>query len=78
MENDASASANWKRLYEAAVLEPDPVKARQRLKEAQAAIGQRIEEIKQSGDTAEAGALLNALNTVVNLRRIAERERDNH
>ena len=76
MEDDArAASPHWKRLYEDAVLELDPTKAWQRLKEAQVAIMECIEELKRSGDISKAEPLWHGLNNVLNLRRIVERER---
>lgn len=76
MQDDARvASPLWKRLYEDAVLELDPTIASHRLKEAQTAIMECIEELKQSGDISKAEPLWNALNTLLDLRKILERER---
>ena len=75
MEDDVyRASPHWKRLYEDAVLELDPIKAQERLKEAQVGIMHCIEELKRSGDIAKAEPLWHALNTVLDLRRVVERE----
>ena len=74
-EAEHGVTQDWRRLYTDAVVELDPVKARERLKEAQATIMRCIEELKISGDVAAAEPLWTALNAVVNLRRMAERER---
>ena len=74
-ETEHGITQEWRQLYMDAVVELDPVKASERLKEAQAGIMQCIESLKVSGDVASAEPLWTALNAVLNLRRMAERER---
>jgi hypothetical protein len=65
-------SSNWRVLYEAAVLEIDPKKVPQRLADAQSAIMNRMEDLNKSSDGSESQALMNALDVLRDLRRMAE------
>ena len=65
------ASPNWRALYEAAVLELDPGKVPARIAEAQRGIMNQMEDVNRS-DGSESEALLNALNVLQDLRKMAE------
>jgi hypothetical protein len=62
---------NWRALYEAAVLELDPGKIPARIAEAQRAIRNHMEDMNRP-DGPESEALLNALNGLQDLRKMAE------
>lgn len=66
------ASPNWRVLYEAAVLELDPEKIPARIAEAQRAVMDRIEDLNRTSDGAESEALMNALNVLRDLRKMAD------
>ena len=66
------ASPNWRALYEAAVLELDPEKIPARIAEAQRAVMDRMEDLNRSSDGAESQALMNALNVLRDLRKMAD------
>ncbi len=65
------ASPNWRALYEAAVLELDPEKIPARIAVAQRAIMNRMEDLNR-GDGSESEALMNALNVLWDLRKVAD------
>jgi len=65
---------HWLTLYEAAVLELDLNKLPQRIKEAQHAIVDRMEVLGKSGGTSELEVLMNALNGLWDLQKMADRE----
>ena len=73
-EPERGMTQDWRRLYTDAVVELDPAKARERLKEVQIVIMRSIEEMKVSGDVAAAEPLWTALNAVLDLRKMVERE----
>jgi hypothetical protein len=64
------SSADWRILYEAAILELDKSKIVERIDEAERAIIDRMEELNHS-DGSESEALMNALNAIHDLRKIA-------
>ena len=66
------ASPNWHALYEAAVLEIDLNKLPHRIAEAQDAIMDRIEDLNHSCDGSERRALIDALNVLRDLRKMAD------
>lgn len=68
-----TANDAWQQVYRAALLEPRPEELRQRIEEAQKAIGERIEQLNQSDDNSceERQTLADALR---NLRVLAETE----
>lgn len=68
------ASPRWRILYEAAVLEVDRDKIQLRIAEAERAVMDRIEDLKRSGEESESHALLNALNVLRDLRKMASEE----
>jgi hypothetical protein len=65
------ASPPWRTLYEAAVLEIDSNKLPERIAEAERAIMDRMEDLNHSGDGSESHALMNALNVLRDLRKMA-------
>ena len=65
------ASPLWRTLYEAAVLELDRDKLLQRISEAQHAVMDRMEDLNRSEDRFESEALINALNALRDLRKMA-------
>lgn len=65
------ASPDWRALYEAAVLELNPEKIPARIAEAQHAIINRMEDTNRS-DGSESEALINALNVLQDLPKMAE------
>lgn len=65
------ASPNWRSLYEAAILEIDSNKLQVRIAEAECAVMNRMEDLNRSGDGSESRALMNALNVLRDLRRMA-------
>jgi inhibitor of KinA sporulation pathway (predicted exonuclease) len=69
MRNFESSSPDWKPLYEAALLETDASKLRERIMTARSAIFDRIEESFTRPQPAEHRALDDALRT---LRRLSE------
>jgi len=75
MANAGDRALQWRTLYEAAVLELDRNKLLQRIAEAQHAIMGRIseyEDMNRSEDGFESEALINALNALRDLRKIAD------
>ncbi len=65
------ASPPWRTLYEAAVLEIDLTKLAERIAEAERAIMDRMEDINRSSNGSESHALMNALNVLRDLRKMA-------
>jgi len=63
--------AQWRTLYEAAVLELDHDKLRQRISEAKDAIMDQMEDLNRSEDGA-AEELMNALTALRDLRKMAD------
>jgi hypothetical protein len=68
-------SAQWKQLYEAALLEVDKGKMPDRITEARRAMHDRAEEILSSASLAEHRALHNALHCLQILEAVTTRER---
>ncbi|HEX6504389.1 MAG TPA: hypothetical protein VF011_14190 [Terriglobales bacterium] len=66
------ASPHWRVLYRAAILEIDVNKLGPLIVEAQNAIMDRIEDLNHSCDSSESGALMDALNVLRDLRRMAD------
>jgi len=64
------SSADWRILFEAAILELDKSKIVERIAEAERAIMDRMEELNHS-EPSESEALMNALNAIHDLRKIA-------
>ncbi len=64
---------SWQELYRAALLEVDPEQLRQRIDDAEKAIHERSEELRQAGDQVneEQGAMADALRA---LRVLAQSE----
>jgi len=65
---------HWKRLYEAAILEPNPTKLLQRVAVAQNAILDQIEAGHSNPSDGQQLALRDALHMLCTLCTIAERE----
>jgi hypothetical protein len=59
-------------LYEAAILELDRGQVLQRIAEAQRAIMDRMEDMNRSENGPESEALINALNVLRDLRKMAD------
>jgi hypothetical protein len=72
------ASPHWRTLYEAAVLELNPEKILGRIAEAQGAVMNRMEDLNRSSDGSEGEALINALNVLRDLCKMAEAEDRSH
>jgi len=69
MENENRTSTNWRSLYEAAIMELDGCKFLERIKEAEHAIMDRMEDLNRSNHS-ESEALLNALNALRDLSQM--------
>ena len=65
-------SPNWRMLYEAAILELELDKLPVRIAEAERAVTARLEELNRSDDGVESEALMNALNVLHDLRKMAD------
>ena len=65
------ASPRWRILYEAAVLELDREKLQLRIAEAEREVTSRMQELHQENDDSESAALINALNVLRDLRKMA-------
>ena len=72
--NDAAHSQEWRRRYQAAIIELDPAKSLQRITEARNTIVDQIEGSFSKPSDPEQVALCNALEMLTTLRTIAERE----
>jgi multidrug efflux pump subunit AcrA (membrane-fusion protein) len=70
--------AQWKKPYEAAILELDPTKLQQRISEAHQAILNRIEELLTRPSDSEQHALNDALRNLRILRKMSEAGTDGH
>jgi hypothetical protein len=68
----ASSPDKWKRLFEAALLERDPVVLERRLQVAKDAILDHIEDSFRTASLSERRLLLASLNTISELRRLAK------
>jgi hypothetical protein len=64
----------WRRLFEAALLERDPIVLPRRLQDAKHAVMDRIEDSFDSASLSERRLLLAALNTISELQRLANIE----
>ena len=76
-DNDARVP-QWKKPYEAAILELDPTKLQQRISEAHQAILNRIEELLTRPSDSEQHALNDALRNLRILRKMSETGTDGH
>lgn len=65
------ASPRWRILYEAAVLELDREKLELRIAEAERELTSRMQELRQANDGSESEVLINALNVLRDLRKMA-------
>jgi len=65
----------WKRLFGDALTENDPIRLSVRLRDAKNAIMDRIEDSMRTASQSERRLLLTALNTLLELQRIACPER---
>jgi hypothetical protein len=65
----------WKRLFGDALAENDPILLNARLRDAKNAIMDRIEDSMRTASQSERRLLLTALNTLVELQRVAWSER---
>lgn len=63
---------DWQQLFEAALLESDPVAMAERFKNAKDAIMDRIEDCFDSTSQTERRLLLSALNTISNLEGLSQ------
>ena len=72
--NDAAHAQEWRRRYQAAIMELDPAKSLQRIAEARSTIVDQIEDSFSKPSDTEQVALCNALEMLTTLRTIAERE----
>ena len=70
----APHAPQWKRLYEAAILELDPAKLLQRIAVAQSAVIDQIEDAFSKPSDGPQHAQRDALHMLSNLRTIAERD----
>lgn len=72
-ENDGNARAlQWKKPYEAAILELDPTKLQLRINEAHQAILNRVEQLLTRPSDREQQALNDALRNLRILRKMSE------
>ncbi len=65
-------SQRWKLLVEAAIFEKNARNLQQRIQEAQDAIMDRIEDSFQSASQSERQSLINAMNSLRELRRMVQ------
>jgi hypothetical protein len=70
----APHAPQWKRLYEAAILELDPAKLLQRIAGAQSAVLNQMEDNVSKPSDPQQFALHDALHMLSTLRTIAERD----
>jgi hypothetical protein len=66
------ATQNWRHLVEAAIFETDPDSLSQRIQEAQDAVMDDIEESFQTSSQIERQAMINAMNSLLALRRLIQ------
>jgi len=69
-----NARSDWQQLFEAALLEPDPVASAECFQSAKDAIMDRIEDLFDSTSMSERRLLLSALNTIHELERLSKPE----
>jgi hypothetical protein len=74
IHNDAAYAQEWRRRYQAAIMELDPAKSLQRIAEARSTIVDQIEDSFSKPSDPEQVAPCNALEMLTTLRTIAERE----
>jgi hypothetical protein len=67
-----SSQSDWQQLFEAALLEPDPLVVTERFRTAKDAIMDRIEDSFDSASLSERRMLLSALNTIGELERLSK------
>jgi hypothetical protein len=72
---EPNKQADWKRLFEAAMLDLDLATVPRKIEEARAAISQRASELQRQEICEEQLALMDALNALNDLARMLERER---
>jgi predicted metal-dependent hydrolase len=72
--SDAAHAQEWRRRYQAAIIELDPAKSLQRIADARSTIVDQIEDGFSKPSDPEQVALCNALEMLTILRTIAERE----
>jgi hypothetical protein len=66
-----NSRSDWQQLFEAALLEPDPLVVAERFRTAKDAIMDRIEDSFDSASLSERRMLLSALNTIGELERLS-------
>jgi hypothetical protein len=71
---DAAHAQEWRRRYQAAIIELDPAKLLKRITEARSTILDQIEDSSSKAADPEQLARCNALEMLTMLRTIAERE----
>ena len=74
----APHAPQWKRLYEAAILELDPARLLERIAIAQSAVLHQMEDGLSKPSDRQQLALHDALHMLSTLRRIAERDMGEH
>jgi hypothetical protein len=74
----APHAPQWKRLYEAAILELDPARLLERIAVAQSAVLHQMEDGFSKPSDRQQLALHDALHMLSTLRRIAERDMGEH
>ena len=74
IRNDAAHAREWRRRYQAAIIELDPAKLLKRIAEARSTILDQIEDSFSKAADPEQVALCNALEMLTTLHKIAERE----
>jgi hypothetical protein len=72
--SSAASVAVWRQLFEAALLEGDPVALPRQLRDAKNAIMDRIEDSCGTASLSERRLLLAAMNTISELQRLAQIE----
>lgn len=69
IEREGATYTQWQKLYQLALVEPDPAKLRERVQTAEAAIRQRLTEISdEPNHTAERRAIQDALSSLYVLK----------
>ncbi len=73
-KTETKVSPEWRKLYEAAVLELDEQKILQRVADAEQAVKQRMDDVYRASPdgAAESEALVNALTVLLDLRKMAK------
>jgi hypothetical protein len=67
-----SAAQSWRHLVEAAIFETDANSLSQRIQDAQDAVMDDIEESFQTANQVERQAMINAMNSLLALRRLIQ------